>query len=161
MRSAFSNLPRMPMIPLNLSPGNLVVTRSVYSGTAATVTIGQTLPGGGTAVVDGAYPYVWANEAPDASFGVTAPIMLDQYTTNGTLINSFALTNAFADQGLKFVTSFSSKSEIAINESANGALILMGYVAPINTLDVSNSNTPNHIDPTNPVAALTRGLSRR
>jgi uncharacterized cupredoxin-like copper-binding protein len=138
---------------LNLSPGNLMVTRSVYSGTAATVTIGQTLPGGGTAVVDGSYPYVWGNEAPDASFGVTAPVMLDQYTTSGTLLNSFNLTNAFADQGLNFVTSFSSKSEMAINESANGALILMGYVSPINTLDVSNSNTPNHIDPTNPVAA--------
>jgi hypothetical protein len=29
----------------------------------------------------------------------------------------------------------------------------MGYKALINTLDVSNSNTPSHIDPTNPVAA--------
>jgi hypothetical protein len=27
----------------------------------------------------------------------------------------------------------------------------MGYVAPINTIDVSNSNTPGAIDPTNPV----------
>jgi hypothetical protein len=148
-----SNLTANATDTLNLSPGNLVVTRSVYSGTAATVTIGQTLPGGGTAVVDGAYPYVWGNEAPDASFGVTAPVMLDQYTTSGTLINSFALTNAFADQGLNFVTSFSSKSELAVNESANGALILMGYVSPINNLDVSNSNTPNHVDPTNPVVA--------
>jgi hypothetical protein len=148
-----SNLTANANDTLNLSPGNLVVTRSVYSGTASTVNIGQTLPGGGTAVVDGAYPYVWSNETPDASFGITSPVLLDQYTTSGTLINSFALTNAFADQGLTFVTSFSSKSEIAINESDNGALILMGYVSPINTLDVSNSNTPNHIDPTNPVVA--------
>ena len=148
-----SNLTANANDVLNLSPGNLVVTRGVYSGTASTITIGQTLPGGGTAVVDGAYPYVWSNEAPDASFGITAPVMLDQYTTSGTLINSLNLTNAFANQGLNFVTSFSSKSEIAINESANGTLTLMGYVAPINTLDVSNSNTPNHVDPTNPVAA--------
>src|ERR1700736_1113594 len=27
----------------------------------------------------------------------------------------------------------------------------MGYVAPINALDVSNSNTPGVVDPTNPV----------
>jgi hypothetical protein len=27
----------------------------------------------------------------------------------------------------------------------------MGYLAPINTLDVSNSNTPGHFDPSNPV----------
>jgi len=27
----------------------------------------------------------------------------------------------------------------------------MGYNAPVNTLDVSNSNTPNHVDPTNQV----------
>jgi hypothetical protein len=27
----------------------------------------------------------------------------------------------------------------------------MGYVAPVNTIDVSNSNTPLAIDPTNPV----------
>jgi hypothetical protein len=27
----------------------------------------------------------------------------------------------------------------------------MGYVAPVNTLDVSNSNTPGAVDPTNPV----------
>ncbi len=31
-------------------------------------------------------------------------------------------------------------------------MTFMGYVAPINTLDVSNSNTPGHVDPTNPVA---------
>ena len=29
----------------------------------------------------------------------------------------------------------------------------MGYVAPVNTLDVSNSNTPGVIDPTNPVGS--------
>jgi hypothetical protein len=30
----------------------------------------------------------------------------------------------------------------------------MGYLAPINTLDVSNSNAPNHVDSTNPVASI-------
>src|SRR6266852_7051643 len=54
--------------------GNLLVSRSLYSGTAATVTIGQPLPGGGVAVADGSYPGVWSNEGPDASFGVTSPM---------------------------------------------------------------------------------------
>jgi hypothetical protein len=40
---------------------------SVYQGTASTVTVGQALPGGGTAVVDGSYPFVWSNEGPDPS----------------------------------------------------------------------------------------------
>jgi hypothetical protein len=53
------------------------------------------------------------------------------------------------------VTSFSSKSELALNISTNkSALTFMGYDAPLNTLDVSNSNTPNHVDPTNPVAEI-------
>ena len=136
---------------LNLSAGNLVVTRSVYTGTPASVAIGQALPGGGVAVADGSYPGVWANETPDPSFGITSPIMLDQYTTGGVWKNSFNLTDALAAQGINLATSFPSKSELAINESAGGALTLMGYLAPANALDVSNSNTPNHLDPTNPV----------
>ena len=50
------------------------------------------------------------------------------------------------------VTSFSSKSELALNPSLDGQfLTLMGYVAPIDGIDVSNSNTPLVVDPTNPV----------
>ena len=50
------------------------------------------------------------------------------------------------------VTSFSSKSELALNLSTDRKyLTFMGYVAPIDALDVSNSNTPGVVDPTNPV----------
>ena len=50
------------------------------------------------------------------------------------------------------VTSFSSKSELAINLSTDGSgLTFMGYTAPVNALDVSNTDTPGHIDATNPV----------
>ena len=50
------------------------------------------------------------------------------------------------------VTSFSSKSELALNLSTDGKyLTFMGYVAPIDAIDVSNSNTPGVVDPTNPV----------
>src|SRR6516164_8130094 len=46
----------------------------------------------------------------------------------------------------------SSKSELALNLSPDGKYVsFMGYVAQPDTLDVSNSNTPGVIDPTNPV----------
>ena len=48
-------------------------------------------------------------------------------------------------------TSFSSKSEMALNLSADGtAITLMGYIAAVNTVDVSDANTPIAYDPTNP-----------
>jgi hypothetical protein len=50
------------------------------------------------------------------------------------------------------VTSFSSKSELALNLSTDDQdVTFMGYLAAVDTLDVSNSNTPGVIDPTNPV----------
>ena len=49
-----------------VAPGNLIVSRTVYAGNAGTVTVGQTLPGGGKAVADGAFPNVFKNESPDA-----------------------------------------------------------------------------------------------
>ncbi len=58
--------------------GNLLLSRSFYVGTASTVVVGQVLPGGGHAVADGTYPGVWSNEAQDASFGVTSPILIDR-----------------------------------------------------------------------------------
>ena len=50
------------------------------------------------------------------------------------------------------MTSFSSKSELALNQSTNGQYVtFMGYATQPNMIDVSNSNTPGVIDPTNPV----------
>jgi hypothetical protein len=49
-------------------------------------------------------------------------------------------------------TSFSSKSEGALNLSSDGKYVtFIDYVAPPDTVDVSNANTPSVIDPTNPV----------
>ena len=49
-------------------------------------------------------------------------------------------------------TSFSSKSEFALNLSTDdNDLDFMGYVAPVGAIDVSNSNTPGAVDSTNPV----------
>ncbi len=80
--------------------------------------------------------------------------MLDQLNpSNGQLISSLTVPNS--SQGLgtsadQMVTSFSSKSELALNQSTDGNYVtFMGYNAPVGSLDVSNSNTPGAVDPTN------------
>jgi PEP-CTERM motif len=124
------------------------VSGSTYVGTASTVTVGQTLPGGGTAIANGAYPYVFNNNTVDGSFGVTSPIFIQQLTTSGTLVSTYNVPTS------QLTTSFSSKSELSLNLSTNGnAVTFMGYVSPTNALDVSNSNTPGIVDPTNPVTS--------
>jgi hypothetical protein len=146
------------------TPGNLVVSRSVYTGVPGSVTIGQTLPPNcvpsvpngvtcGVAVTDGTYPYVFNNDGVDGSFGITSPIYLDQLTPTGVLINSLQVPNFSSPTSVdQLVTSFSSKSEEALHLSTDGTyLSFIDYLSPINTLDVSNSNTPAVIDPTNPV----------
>jgi len=132
---------------LTFTPGDLVVSRSVYAGDANTVTVGQTLPGSNKpAIASGLYPNVFNNATPDPSFGITSPIFLDEITTSGTKINTLSI-----DPNL-ITTSFPSKSELALNLTANGTgLTFMGYAAGINQLDVSNSNTPGIIEPGNPV----------
>ena len=138
-----------------VAPGSLIVSRTVYAGTASTVTAGQALPGGGTAVANGTFPDVFKNESADAAFGVTAPIFLDQMTTSGKKTGTIAIDPS------KLSTSFASKSELGLNISQDGkSVTFMGYVSPINQLDVSNSNTPGVIDPTNTVKTSTqRGIA--
>jgi hypothetical protein len=163
-------------------PDTLVLSRSVYVGDASTVTVGQTLPPGcvpgtvtlpiltggtttvtipamsnsgcNTAVADGTYPTVFNNDTADGSFGVTSPIFLDDITTDGWLLGTLPIPS---DQ---IVTSFSSKSELALNRSLDGKSITFagyrggaGFVTAPNQLDVSNSNTPGVVDPTNPVVS--------
>jgi len=138
-----------------IAPGNLIVSRTVYAGNANTVSVGQALPGGGTAVANGAFPDVFKNESADAAFGVTAPIYLDTMTRSG------ARTGSIAIDPNQLSTSFASKSELGLNISQDGkSVTFMGYVAPVNQLDVSNSNTPGVIDPTNAVKSVTqRGIA--
>jgi hypothetical protein len=144
--------------------GNLVVSRSVYDNNAGNVAIGMALPPNcantvgpcAPATNNGAYPFVFNNDIPDPSFGVTSKIFLDQITPSGSLLNSLEVPNSSMNNvhtgSNQIVTSFSSKSEMALNLSTDGKLLtFMGYVAPINTIDASNSNTPGVIDPTNPV----------
>jgi hypothetical protein len=179
-------------------PDTLVLSRSVYVGTASTITIGETLPLGcaggpngstvvnvptttagtttpvtvtcGVASDNGEFPNlfdshnVWNNANSDGSFGVTSPIFLDNLTTDGWLLSSLPIPT---DQ---VVTSFSSKSELALNRSVDGrSITFMAYrggpgcggfpVSPTapNLLDVSASNTPGVCDPTNPVFTTYKG----
>jgi len=148
-------------------PGNLVVSRSVYDNNPNNVQVGQMLPpkcdttmavAGScvTAVSDGTYPTVFNNAPIDASFGITSKIFLDQITTSGALLTSLEVPNG-SQNGVpptkdQLVTSFSSKSEIALNLSTDHSyLTFMGYVSPIDAIDVSNANTAGAVDPTNPV----------
>ena len=139
-------------------PGNLVVSRTVYDNNPNNVKVGTVLPpncaattGGCSAAsgapYNGSYPLVWNNDIYDASFGITSKIYLDQITPDGWFINSLEVPNnsqrGIGGKSDQLVTSFSSKSELALNLSTDGRyLTFMGYVSPIDAIDVSNSNTP-------------------
>lgn len=134
--------------------GTLVLSKTVYVGNASTVTIGEALPfgcqggatgltvqvplvkGGTTGVAvpcgvasdNGEFPNVrdshnvWNNANSDPTFGVTSPVFLDEVATDGFLVGTLPIP---ADQ---IVTSFSSKSELALNRSVDGkSLAFMAY----------------------------------
>ncbi len=152
---------------VRLHPGNLVVSRSVYDNDPANIKVGTVLPPGcaatqggcagpGGAINDGTYPYVFNNAAYDGSFGITSRIYLDQITPEGRWVGSLEVPNSL-ERGItpqrdQMVTSFPSKSELALHLSTDRRhLSFMGYRAPVNAIDVSNSNTPGAVDATNPV----------
>jgi hypothetical protein len=92
------------------------------------------------------------------SFGITSRVFLDQLTPSGQLVSTLPVPDGSQPGpgrgGDGIVTSFSSKSELALNLSTSGrSVTFMGYVAKPGAIDVSNSNTPGVIDPTNPVPA--------
>lgn len=142
----------------NFTPGNLLVSRSTYD--PANVVSG-TLPFNATpetansapiaAVTPGTFPNVFTNVANDANFGVTSEVLLDQWTPGATRpAQTTDITSMAAKNQTRFATSFSSKSELALNVSLDHkSLTLVAYNSPIDQLDISNSNTPGVIDPTN------------
>jgi len=106
----------------------------------------ETEPAGscGTAVADGTYPFSFNNDSVDPFFGITSPVYLDELTPWGQHIGTIPVPDN------QFVTSFSSKSELALNLSPEGKyLSFVGYVAQPGAVDVSNANTPGVIDPGN------------
>ena len=146
-----------------LIPGNLLVSTSDFQDDAGIVA-GQTqLPPGcgsaespcGTAVTNGTYPYVFNNDTVDGSFGITSRIVLDELTPYGYPLGSIEVPNS-SEPGVssssdQMVTSFSSKSELSLTLSPDDRYVtFLGYNAPVDTADVSNSSTPGDVDPTNP-----------
>ena len=146
----------------DLGPGHLLLSKVVYNASPSSVVKGVTqLPpncttGCVTAIADGTYPTVFNNDTVDGSFGITTKIVLDQLTRSGHVISSIEVPNS-SQHGVgpntdQMVSSFSSKSELALNLSTDRRYVtFMGYLAPIGAIDVSNSNTPAVVDPTNPV----------
>ncbi len=125
---------------------------------------------------------VWNNANTDGNFGVSSPIVLWDLSSDGFLLGALPVPSN------EIVTSFSSKSELALNRSADGrSLTFMGYrggpgcpaltldpttniltqgtnVGPVsptapNLLDVSASSTPGLCDPTNSAVASYAGAS--
>jgi hypothetical protein len=158
----------------DFQPGTLVLTRTVYEGTPSLLVPGVTLlpPGcvagtanvpliaGGTTPVpvvcttptnDATFPTVFNNDGADGNFGISSPIFLDNLTTDGDRLGTLRIPT---DQ---IVTSFTSKSELAIHLSTDRKSVTFvgyrggpGFVTAPNIFDVSSGNTPGLIDPTNP-----------
>jgi hypothetical protein len=144
-----------------LEPGNLLVATSVFQNdpniVAGTTQLppecGSTFSPCGTAVVGGTYPQVFNNDTVDGSFGVASKIELNQITPSGKSLNTIEVPNSTSpgvtSSSDQMVTSFSSKSELALNLSTSGKYVtFMGYKAAVDTVDASNANTPGDIDPT-------------
>jgi hypothetical protein len=132
-------------------PGDLLVSESYYLNDPGIVA-GTTIlpPGSGSAgakaIAGGNYPFVFNNDTVDGSFGVVSPLVLKEITTSGWPVASIPVPSQYMN------TSFSSKSEGALNLSTDGKYVtFIDYAAAPDTVDASNANTPGVIDPTNPV----------
>jgi hypothetical protein len=161
----------VPLLPPDQTPN--------ATTTAVTVTCGYASDNGEAPNLNDNHN-VWNNAATDPSFGVSSPIVLWNLSTHGDLLGTLNVPRN------QIVTSFSSKSELALNRSADGrSLTFMGYrggpgcptltldattniltqgsnVGPIsptapNLIDVSASSTPGLCDPTNPSVASYAG----
>ena len=131
--------------------GDLLVSGTIYTNPGIVAGTTQLPPGCAaancvTAVADGTFPQVFNNANVDGSFGITSQIFLDELTTDGRS-NGRIMVNPN-----DMATSYSSKSELALNLSPDGKYVTwMGYQAKPATIDVSNSSTPGEPDPENPV----------
>jgi hypothetical protein len=128
-----------------LVPGSVVIADTTYPAAGdPAVSVGQPLPEGADAIANGKYPEVFNNDSVD-DFAVSTPVELVDVDPAG---NQLLQIKVPSDQ---VTTSFSSKSEGAINFSTDGQdLSFLGYNAAPNTLDASNSNTPLVPDSSNP-----------
>ncbi len=146
--------------------GDLIVSSSTYTdtgfavGTALPYNTAGNLTGGSTLNTVAASAFcanancssnVWNNDSVDANFGITSGIYLQNVNTStGAVANTVNVTQIAAGEGINVATSFSSKSELAINLSPDGSsLTFMAYNAAAGVFDVSNANTPGSLEPGN------------
>jgi hypothetical protein len=141
-----------------LLPGALIISSSNYDGSTGAVAalhVGTPLANTNTATIaavsDNNYVTVWNNDKVDGSFGVTSPIYLTAIEPqSGRVLNRRLVPTR------QVVTSFSSKSELALHLRRDGRgdhLVFVGYASPgVGALDVSNSDAVPGQDPTNPVS---------
>ncbi len=158
-------LPAMGQQALGNYGGDLIVSSSTYtdtgfaagtalpynsSGTGTTSTLNASA-GSAFCANSNCSANVWNNVNSDANFGITSGIFLqDVNTTTGGVDDTVNVTQLAANEGINLVTSFSSKSELAINFSPDGSsLTFMGYNSTVGQFDISNSNTPGSIEPGN------------
>jgi len=133
--------------------GDLLVSGTIYMAPNIVAGTTQLPPGCApancvTATAGSAFPQVFNNANADASFGTTSQIFLDELTTDGRP-NGRIMINPN-----DMATSFSSKSELAVNLSPDGKYVTwLGYAAKPGNVDVSNSSTPGEPDPENPIPA--------
>ncbi|HUN27885.1 MAG TPA: hypothetical protein VMU67_16405 [Steroidobacteraceae bacterium] len=140
-----------------LLPDSLIVSSSRYEndrGAVAALVVGTTLANTDTAtttaIAGNDYVNVWNNAAVDGSFGITSPIRLNDLDpwSGRELVQLEVPTD-------QVVTSFSSKSELALHIARDGFgshLVFVGYGgAGVGAIDVSNADAVPGQDPTNPV----------
>jgi hypothetical protein len=161
----------VPLLPVDQTP--------TTTTTPVTVTCGYASDNGEAPNLNDNHN-VWNSASTDGSFGVSSPIVLWNLSTHGDLLGKLHVPSD------EIVTSFSSKSELALNRSADRrSLTFMGYrggpgcptltldpttniltqgtnVGPVsptapNLIDVSASSTPDLCDPTNPSVASYAG----
>jgi hypothetical protein len=135
------------------TPTTTTFTISLPSVPAAYTSGGSVI--GNIAIAGAQYPQTFNNDLVDANFGITEPIFLDQVPATTSLvttpISTIEVPNSDTNpSGDQLVTSFSSKSELALNQSTDGQYVsFVGYHAPTAAIDVSDANTPNEQDSTN------------
>ena len=139
-----------------LAHHSLVISSTTYDrtqGAIASLAIGTTqLANTNTAttpaIAGNNYLTVWNNESADAAFGVTSQIQLTDIDATSAQILSKVVVPAN-----QVVTSFSSKSELGLHLTSDGAhLVFVGYAgAGVGAIDASNSDAVPGQDPTNPV----------
>jgi len=168
---AIAAFPAQAQSALGNYAGDLIVSTTNYVD--PNFLIGAALPisTGGTAVSSSAFcssadcsVNVWNNSTPDANFGVTGSINLQNVNaTTGAVDNTVNVTSLAAAQGVTLTNSFASKSELAVNLSADGnSVTFMGYNAAAGKIDASNANTPGIIEPgnTDTAAATYRSIGQ-